>query len=480
MKLSMWMIANRLSPLMDISSEISLEAKPILTSARLVYSTNCAHVYQDGPNVICDGEGNRITLYDIDVKEAFEIIQGVFDYFQDWSDQIEEAVECEDYQKVLDESMLILQNPMILMDGNCRLLAISNTPEMRELDPEWDYLCRYGYSSINSLHAMRYDYSNIDFSHHGNQKFNFSASKALAFGGVSYNMVFNNISCGRLTLLEKNRQTNPGDYQILERIARLIEPRLGAADPMITSHWNVIYNLLDQKPFNEKELSLQLAYNQWTRTDTFQTILLQPLPDEPESSIHMLSRTVSRYLPSCSVLIRDRSILVIGNRQLDTDAGIISFLHSLIGSNSIRAAFSLPAQGIASLPYLARQAAYAAETNQNSTETLSSFLNCGLDYLLNCENSLEKIYACHPAVVILWKNALEKNDELYTTLKTYLDCERSLSKTASALFTHRNTVLYRIRKCQELLGDAMDIPEMRYYLRISMKILELEHTLPGS
>ena len=249
---------------------------------------------------------------------------------------------------------------------------------------------------------------------------------------------------------------------------------------MITSHWNVIYNLLDQKPFNEKELSLQLAYNQWTRTDTFQTILLQPLPDEPESSIHMLSRTVSRYLPSCSVLIRDRSILVIGNRQLDTDAGIISFLHSLIGSNSIRAAFSLPAQGIASLPYLARQAAYAAETNQNSTETLSSFLNCGLDYLLNCENSLEKIYACHPAVVILWKNALEKNDELYTTLKTYLDCERSLSKTASALFTHRNTVLYRIRKCQELLGDAMDIPEMRYYLRISMKILELEHTLPGS
>ena len=73
MKLSMWMIANRLSPLMDIATNIRMDAKPILNSARVAYSTNTAHVYQSGRNVIVEGEGgDHITLFDIQLKEAFD------------------------------------------------------------------------------------------------------------------------------------------------------------------------------------------------------------------------------------------------------------------------------------------------------------------------------------------------------------------------------------------------------------------------
>ena len=92
MKLSMWMIANRLSPLMEISTNISLDAKPILNSARVAYSTNTAHVFQSGNNVVVEGEGDQITIFDIRLKEAFEIIQGVFDYYQDWESDMEAAV----------------------------------------------------------------------------------------------------------------------------------------------------------------------------------------------------------------------------------------------------------------------------------------------------------------------------------------------------------------------------------------------------
>ena len=82
LKLSMWMIANRLSPLMDISVYIRADAKPVLNSARVAYSTNTAHVYPSGKNVIVEGEGDQIVIYDIRLKEAFEIIQGVFDYYK--------------------------------------------------------------------------------------------------------------------------------------------------------------------------------------------------------------------------------------------------------------------------------------------------------------------------------------------------------------------------------------------------------------
>lgn len=46
MKLSMWMIANRLT-YFDLELHIKEHAPAILNSARLAYATNCVHVYQE-------------------------------------------------------------------------------------------------------------------------------------------------------------------------------------------------------------------------------------------------------------------------------------------------------------------------------------------------------------------------------------------------------------------------------------------------
>ncbi|MFD1212566.1 PucR family transcriptional regulator [Arthrobacter sp. GCM10027362] len=48
-----------------------------------------------------------------------------------------------------------------------------------------------------------------------------------------------------------------------------------------------------------------------------------------------------------------------------------------------------------------------------------------------------------------------RQPDLMTTLKTYLDRQRSWQKTAEALFTHRQTIIYRIRKIGELTGLDM-------------------------
>lgn len=45
--------------------------------------------------------------------------------------------------------------------------------------------------------------------------------------------------------------------------------------------------------------------------------------------------------------------------------------------------------------------------------------------------------------------------DLLVTLKTYLDTQRSWQKTASALFAHRQTIIYRMRKIGELTGLDM-------------------------
>lgn len=58
--------------------------------------------------------------------------------------------------------------------------------------------------------------------------------------------------------------------------------------------------------------------------------------------------------------------------------------------------------------------------------------------------------------------------ELKNTLKTYLEFNCDISKTAEALFIHRNTVLYRIKRCEELLGRSIDDPNFNLGLRLSL------------
>ena len=87
MKLSMWMIANRLNQI-DLELNIKKDAPIILKSARRAYATNCVHIFQSGNDVICNGEGDYIRIKDINISQGFEIVQSIFDFYNDWSDNI--------------------------------------------------------------------------------------------------------------------------------------------------------------------------------------------------------------------------------------------------------------------------------------------------------------------------------------------------------------------------------------------------------
>jgi DNA-binding PucR family transcriptional regulator len=75
-----------------------------------------------------------------------------------------------------------------------------------------------------------------------------------------------------------------------------------------------------------------------------------------------------------------------------------------------------------------------------------------------------------PQVLTLW-DAAQKGDDHYHTLEVWLACERSASKTAAMLYTHRNTVQYRLRKVQEMCD--LEDPKIRAYCGLSIMVLNL-------
>ncbi|WP_159708051.1 PucR family transcriptional regulator [Arthrobacter sp. 18067] len=65
--------------------------------------------------------------------------------------------------------------------------------------------------------------------------------------------------------------------------------------------------------------------------------------------------------------------------------------------------------------------------------------------------------------------------DLIVTLRTYLDSQRSWQKTATALFAHRQTIIYRVRKIGELTGLDMGETSTVAQLWFALQIHEAMH-----
>lgn len=482
MKLSMWMIANRLSPLLDIRTIIRADARPVLKSARLAYATDCVHVFESSEGIVYDGEGDRILLKNISLKEAFEILQGVFDDFQDWESAVRASLEGRDFQKVFDMSEHLLQNPAVLMDGNSRVLAITHADDSSEMDPSWRYMLKFGYAATNSILSMRYNLKHHTLNPAGLETYRIKPNNQIQFGGASCVLTYRQMECGRLTLLEKNRPLNAGDYQLLQKLSALIEPALGAGMDLDGISYNIFVSLISERPLDQRELEKQLGMRGW-KADDFYQIALVRLRAESFSgrALNLLLQTIRRSLTEFVVFQYVNAVVILANWQLSHDLRFMEFAAALAGNNPVQIGLSLNKSSIRFAPFLLKQAESAIRYGKSlhPDKSIHHFIHYGIQYILDASLREDKLHACHPAVVQLHKQKLEKKDELYDTLKCYLENGCSLTKTAAAMYTHRNTILYRIRKCEGTILEDLRENNVRTYIWISMYILESESEETG-
>lgn len=67
----------------------------------------------------------------------------------------------------------------------------------------------------------------------------------------------------------------------------------------------------------------------------------------------------------------------------------------------------------------------------------------------------------------------EKGTELIETLKKYFECAGNLKKISEEMYTHYNTVIYRIQRIKEITGIDLEDYDNRLNFQISLKILEM-------
>lgn len=93
-------------------------------------------------------------------------------------------------------------------------------------------------------------------------------------------------------------------------------------------------------------------------------------------------------------------------------------------------------------------------------------------YKLLCQKSLgpelEKFYISTIEELVEYDK--RKSTELIKTLSAYFECNGNLKKMADMLYTHYNTISYRINRIEEIAGISLENPDERLSLEVALKI----------
>jgi len=98
----------------------------------------------------------------------------------------------------------------------------------------------------------------------------------------------------------------------------------------------------------------------------------------------------------------------------------------------------------------------------------------GVYQLILTLNEREKLSDfCEATLGTITKYDRRQNSDLMRTLEVYFNCHGNLSQTAEALIIHRNTLLYRINRINEIAGIDLSRPETRLALHLALTIRRL-------
>ncbi|HAP4933497.1 TPA: PucR family transcriptional regulator [Enterococcus faecalis] len=141
---------------------------------------------------------------------------------------------------------------------------------------------------------------------------------------------------------------------------------------------------------------------------------------------------------------------------------------------TIRFALGNAYENLEDLPnsYIEASSTLKASLHAQKPATVQLFHPKGLAGLFEKIGTEDVEYFCQQQLKELAYPTEPTLQELRKTLKVFLDFNCEITKTANALYLHRNTIKYRMNQCEKLLDTSIQEPETSLLLRVALELSE--------
>lgn len=461
-----------------------------------LYIANAEHLpakpaLGDNVVVICVGKGTHLTYYkkhctvihitkNVNFIEVAQFVHSIYDRYDEWNDKLLELIRKEeDPQELLNVSLPIFGRLLSVMDRDFNYLFTASDPE-GNYSTAWDTNLSavpqdmFGkYLDTQTFHTENHEPFHIDF------------------GDISTLCVnlfdLQDTYMGCLMVDRPYQQYNLRDDSLAMYLGSLIEELLNKTGYRVSNEHNqskqLLQDILNGLPVSPRNIGV---LRKQAADRSYVCIVLHSISAFTPIYSNFICNIFESNFPGSFSFLYDDDILGILDLESFTDKNgeyvpaLNAALSSMLNSLKLTAGISNDFSDLENLPIYYAQAESAHRNGTVTADTQNYFYFSSyalMDMLSNTLGGYPAEMYYPKGLKKLLEHDETSNVNYLETLKTYLEENMSLNRTAEALYVHRSTLVDRINRMQKDLSIDLDDPNERLQLMMLLKAMEVEDVL---
>lgn len=201
--------------------------------------------------------------------------------------------------------------------------------------------------------------------------------------------------------------------------------------------------------------------------------------DVQQFSVTYMRDYLERMLPGSKALIYSDSITIVASYAHENDLydSDIEKLSVFLREYGIKCGVS---RGFSELKRLREHYEQSLEAlrlgeHMDSEESVYSYGDYAIYHIARiCSEHGDLKSLCHPKLETLMKYDKEHKTAFTDSLYIYLRRSRNITNTAKALHLHRNSMIYHLKRIEEILGFSLHNNDMLLHIELSFRLMEYD------
>lgn len=383
-------------------------------------------------------------------------------------------------QAIVDTASKLLGNPCYVGDSRFKVLAITTIDE--SVDPVWAEVQAHGYATLE--HMRELEEAGVDRRvrvGRGTQRVAFPSSRYpwlnIAVGDDLQHLAY-------FGMLEVNGPLDEDDLGLFSYTARIVACELRNAryesDSLRSAREHFLFEAVTEALISPEQFHDLMTRARIKDESPYLVFVVRDPHEKPEIPHAVRYQLENVSHAGFSISIQDDVVfMLLGRRARAFEGERRERLAQALEESGLVCGMSPAFDDVHELARRCREAKVTADLDEG--------LGLGIALLAYDDPRVYPFSAVlaghfsmssfiHPHLHVLEDYDERKGTELVATLETYMRNNYNVAQTARDFFTHRNTIDYRLKRIEELIGVPLTDPNVNMALWLSLQARRLERS----